>query len=119
VVFKRLDAPYTPGRPSRGGSQLKYKFYATASLIVAHHNDQRSVELRLADQAGSTGNVTIPPDHPVPPVGAVVEVRYLYAFRQSGCLYQPVYLGVRDDTDPAECTADQLKYQSPDEQEAA
>jgi bifunctional non-homologous end joining protein LigD len=119
VVFKRLDAPYTPGRPSRGGSQLKYKFCATASFIVARLNDQRSVLLRLVDQAGTAGNVTIPPDHPVPKVGAVVEVRYLYAFRQSGCLYQPVYLGLRDDTDPSECTADQLKYKSPDEPEAA
>ncbi len=119
VVFKRLDASYTPGRPSRGGSQLKYKFCATASFIVARLNDQRSVLLRLIDQAGTAGNVTIPPDQPVPQVGAVVEVRFLYAFRQSGCLYQPVYLGVREDTDPSECTADQLKYKSPDEPEAA
>ncbi len=116
VVFKRLDAPYTAGRPSRGGSQLKYKFYATASLIVAQLNDQRSVLLRLFGQARTAGNVTIPPQHPIPTVGAVVEVRYLYAFRESGCLYQPVYLGVRDDTEPAECTADQLKYKSPEEE---
>src|ERR1035437_6658221 len=27
VVFKRLDAPYTPGRPNSGGTQRKYKFY--------------------------------------------------------------------------------------------
>ena len=26
VVFKRLDAPYTPGRPNSGGNQLKHKF---------------------------------------------------------------------------------------------
>ena len=26
VVFKRLDAPYIPGRPNSGGPQLKYKF---------------------------------------------------------------------------------------------
>jgi hypothetical protein len=27
-TFKRLDAPYTPGRPNSGGPQLKHKFYA-------------------------------------------------------------------------------------------
>src|ERR1035437_5316320 len=31
VVFKRLDAPYTPGRPNSGGTQRKHKFYATRS----------------------------------------------------------------------------------------
>ena len=35
VVFKRLDAPYTPGRPNSGGNQLKHKFYATCSAVVA------------------------------------------------------------------------------------
>ena len=28
----------------------------------------------------------------------------------SGSLYQPVYLGVRDDITAAECTRDQLKF---------
>jgi bifunctional non-homologous end joining protein LigD len=44
VVFKRLDAPYTPGRPNTGGAQLKYKFCATLSAVVAKVNAQRSVE---------------------------------------------------------------------------
>jgi bifunctional non-homologous end joining protein LigD len=58
--------------------------------------------------------VTIPPNHDLPPVGSVVEVRYLYAFRESGALYQPVYLGQRDDVDPEECTVDQLKWKATD-----
>ena len=31
VVLKHLHAPYVAGRPNRGGSQLKHKFYATLS----------------------------------------------------------------------------------------
>jgi bifunctional non-homologous end joining protein LigD len=36
----------------------------------------------------------------------------LYALKQSGSLYQPVYLGRRDDIPPGECTVDQLKYKA-------
>ncbi len=111
VVFKLWNAPYTPGRPNSGGSQLKYKFVATLSAVVAKLNQQRSVALRLLDQEGwqPVGNVTIPPNHPVPNVGAVVEVRYLYAV-PDGSLYQPVYLGVRNDVEPHECVVSQLKF---------
>jgi bifunctional non-homologous end joining protein LigD len=92
VVFKRLDAPYTPGRPNSGGNQLKHKFYATCSAVVAKINDKRSVELRLLNGKVwiPCGNVTIPPNSNVPAVGTVVELRYLYAFRESNALYQPV-----------------------------
>jgi len=55
------------------------------------------------------GNVTIPVNRNVPKTGAVIEVRYLYAFK-GGALYQPQYLGERDDTDPSECIISQLKY---------
>jgi bifunctional non-homologous end joining protein LigD len=58
------------------------------------------------------GNVTIPANHSIPDHGAVVEVRYLYAFKESGCLYQPVFLGVRDDILPTECVAEQLKFKN-------
>lgn len=112
VVFKRLDAPYTAGRPNGGGPQLKHKFYATLSAVVGRINAQRSVEVQLRDgkQWVAAGNVTIPPNHRVPCVGAVVEVHYLYAFPESGSLYQPTYLGPRSDVDRRECTAAQLKY---------
>ena len=112
IVFKRLDAPYTPGRPNSGGTQLKHKFVATLSAVVATVNAQRSVELKLIGRDGwlSVGNVTIPPNHPVPKVGTVVEARYLYAFPESSALYQPVYLGVRSDVDAAECMTAQLKF---------
>jgi bifunctional non-homologous end joining protein LigD len=120
VVFKRLDAPYTAGRPNSGGSQFKYKLYATASFIVWKVNKQRSVSLALWGTSKgqptptpiqvTAGNVTIPANQAVPQVGAVVEVRFLYAFKESGVIYQPVYLGQRSDIDPSECLVAQLKY---------
>jgi len=45
-------------------------------------------------------------------MGTLVEVRYLYAFRESGSIYQPFYLGERDDIPAEECTVDQLKYKA-------
>jgi len=118
VVFKRLDAPYTAGRPNSGGTQLKHKFYATCSAVVATVNAQRSVELRLLGKEGwmPAGNVTIPANHRVPRVGDVVEVRYLYAFAESGALYQPVYLGVRSDIAQHDCRVSQLKYKAGEEE---
>ncbi len=121
VVFKRTDAPFVPGRPASGGPQLKYKFCETASLIVGKINARRSVSLLLftGDRIAAAGNVTIPPNHAVPAAGQVVECRYLYAFRESGCIYQPVYLGARDDIRAEECTTDQLKFKAEPVEEAA
>lgn len=110
VVFKHKNAEYTPGRPASGGSYLKYKFVETGSFIVNGINQKRSVELKLVT-GDVIGNVTIPVNFEVPKVGDVVEVRYLYAYK-NGSLYQPVYLGVRSDIDESECTKDQLKYKS-------
>jgi bifunctional non-homologous end joining protein LigD len=45
----------------------------------------------------------------------VVEVRYLYAY-PGGSLYQPVYVGKRDDVEPAACTIGQLKFKPADEE---
>jgi bifunctional non-homologous end joining protein LigD len=119
VVFKRLDAPYTAGRPNCGGPQLKHKFYATLSAIVGKLNARRSVELLLRDgsRCVAAGNVTIPVNHRVPVSGTVIEVRYLYGFRESGCLYQPVYLGPRTDVSHRECMAAQIKFKPADGEE--
>jgi bifunctional non-homologous end joining protein LigD len=114
IVFKRLDAPYVPGRPNSGGPQLKFKFVATASVVVVRINVQRSVEVSLLQgrNLASCGNVTIPANHQIPRVGDMVDVRYLYAYRDSLALYQPVYLGPRDDVDPGECLVSQLKFKA-------
>jgi bifunctional non-homologous end joining protein LigD len=120
VVFKRLGAPYTPGRPNSGGNQLKHKFYATCSAVVSQINDKRSVELRLLNGKGwnPVGNVAIPVNFQVPEVGQVIEIRYLYAFRESNALYQPVYLGPRKDIEQHECVLSQLKYKAAETDEA-
>ncbi|MEI6494391.1 MAG: DNA ligase [Verrucomicrobiota bacterium] len=112
VVFKRIGAPYSPGRPNSGGDQLKYKFVETASVIVNAINAKRSVAIAVWENGTlvSAGNVTVPADQLIPQVGDVVEVRYLYAMPGSGALYQPVYLGARDDIAAAECTREQLKF---------
>ena len=114
VVFKARHAAHTPGRPASGGSQLKLKFYATASCIVAAANSgKRSVALELIEGAKhvGVGNVTVPAHQPIPTPGQVVEVRYLYAY-PGGSLYQPLLLGVRDDVDREDCRLDQLKYRA-------
>ena len=112
IVFKRIDSPYTSGRPNSGGPQLKHKLYDSLSAIVAGLNAQRSVALDLVDDCGRripVGNVSIPVNHPVPAMGAVVEVRYLYAYN-GGALYQPVFEGLRTDIAPSECLASQRKF---------
>lgn len=118
IVFKQVFSAYTSGRPNSGGNQLKHKFVATLSAVVAKVNRQRSVELQLIGKDGwvSCGNVTIPANHKIPQAGQVVEIRYLYCFPESGVLFQPVYLGQRDDVDDTECLTSQLKFKPTDEE---
>ena len=112
VVFKRIDSPYIPGRPNSGGDQRKYKFVQSASVVVTGKNGKRSVKMGLlhGERLVGAGNVTIPPGEKIPEEGQIIEVRYLYAFPESGALFQPVYLGERDDITEAECTVSQLKF---------
>ncbi|MDM8544786.1 RNA ligase family protein [Desulfococcaceae bacterium HSG9] len=111
VVFKKHAASYTAGRPNSGGNQVKFKFYATASVVVTKINDKRSVAVAILaeERRVDVGNVTIPPNKDVPAVNSVIEVRYLYAY-PGGSLYQPAYIGVRDDVDVKGCVISQLKY---------
>jgi bifunctional non-homologous end joining protein LigD len=114
VVLRYDAAPYTPGRPNSGGTAFKRKFYETLSVVTLRQNEQHSVAMGVYDGAGrlqDVGNVTIPPSQTLPQVGAVLEVRYLYAF-PGGCLYQPTFLSLRDDIDAADCTIDQLVYKA-------
>jgi len=114
VVFKRASAAYAAGR---SGSHLKFKFTATCSARVRTVNQKRSVGLELLDENGtwrSVGNVSVSARHDIPKVVSLVEVRYLYATagRQ---LYQPVYLGLREDIREDECTLAQLKFKKEEE----
>jgi len=114
VVFKLMSAPYIPGRPNSGGAQRKFKFVETASVVVTGLNGKRSVRIGVLDgeRMVNCGNVTIPVGAEIPAVGDIIEVRYLYAFKESGSLFQPVYLGVRDDLELKDCTVGQLKWKS-------
>jgi bifunctional non-homologous end joining protein LigD len=117
IVFKRIDAPYAAGR---AGSHLKFKFTASCSARVRTLNKKRSVGLELLDEDGAwlhIGNVSIPPNHEVPRVGSLVEVRYLYA-TSGRQLYQPVYLGIREDIGETDCRISQLKFKREDEDAA-
>jgi bifunctional non-homologous end joining protein LigD len=114
VVFKDVDAPYTPGRPNSGGPQLKFKFVESASFVVTGINAKRSVTLGLYD-----GDKLVPPatspsrrTMTIPKSETYAMPRYLHAYRESGSIYQPVYLGPRSDIPAAECTVDQLKYKA-------
>lgn len=113
VVFKQKDAMVKPGRPNSGGDWLKFKFFESASCRVAGLNEnKRSVQIEVADDSGKfnlVGNVTIPPNKPIPKTGAIIEVKYLYAYK-GGSLFTPTYLGERTDLYLDACTTDQLKY---------
>jgi bifunctional non-homologous end joining protein LigD len=114
IVFKRIDSMYTPGRPNSGGDQLKFKFCETASCIVIEHNTtKRSVKVGAYDNGKliPIGNVTIYPNQEIPEEGAIVEVKYLYYFT-GGSLFQPVYIGERDDIDAGTCTLKKLKVKT-------
>lgn len=118
IVFKLLAAPFTQGRPTEDFvtyeqlcPQVKFKFYATASCIVIRINTKRSVGLGLYDgtELIDHGNCTIPPNKEIPEKDSVIEIRMLYCFK-GGKIYQPTYLGSRDDIDAKECIVSKLKY---------
>lgn len=113
VVFKKLSAKFSEGRPASGGNMLKLKFWSSCSCVVKSlTSNKRSIQVYLGDEY--MGNVTIPPNYDLPSPGQIVEVKYLYVVGQGGALYQPIYLGVRDDVDASECTIkkQQIKYKA-------
>ena len=113
IVFKRLAASYTAGKPASGGDHLKFKFWSDASVIVMSVNSKRSVRMGVLASPGgavvSIGNVSIPANHEIPRAGNIIDVRYLYANR-GGSLYQPQYRGQRDDVSMDECLETRIKY---------
>lgn len=109
IVYKHLEAPYQPGKPSSGGTQFKFKFVQTCTCLVIEDNrsrGKRSVELGMVgnpqtDGLVRVGQCTIPPNKEFPKVMTLCDVRYLYAY-PGGCLIQPFYLGERDDLEIAD-----------------
>lgn len=112
IVYKKHASLYHAGRPNSGGDQRKFKFYETASVVVAKVNDKRSVGMQVYDEQGQAvfiGNVTIATNKDIPQENTIIEVRYLYAY-QGGSLYQPTFLNSRSDIDHKDCSIKQLKY---------
>lgn len=110
IVFKKLDAPYTPGKAHE--DMWKAKFYHELSARVAKSREgKRSVGLELldGDKWVKVGNCTIPVNREIPAVGSILEVRYLYAYK-GGSLYQTTYEKPRIDVDAEECTVAQIHY---------
>lgn len=118
VVFKDIRAPHTAGRPNSGGPQRKCKFWSSATCIVTGVNMKRSVSVAVRDYEDNlveVGNVTVPPNYELPKVEDLVEIKYLYYY-PGGSLYQPQYLGVRDDMTLADVLSS-LKPKSEDSDE--
>ena len=115
IVFKNRLATYVAGRPNSGGLYLKNKFYSTASCFVSEINAKRSIKLSVLDENSkywiNVGNCTIPVNHDIPSPGDIVEIKYLYAYK-NGSLYQPIYLGVRSDLDQNDAIYKQIKFKS-------
>jgi bifunctional non-homologous end joining protein LigD len=120
VVFKLRDSAYVAGRPNSKGPQVKFKFTASATCVVLSQNgSKRSAGLGIRKGSSELwvpiGNVTIPANFPIPPAGALVEVRYLYAY-PGGALYQPVSLGPRtDQTLPDDVSTLKFKHGTDDD----
>lgn len=113
IIFKRLSAPYSPGRPASGGDHVKFKFWSDISVIVLSRNSKRSVQVGVLHHPDgipvAIGNVSVPTNYELPEPGDIVDVRYLYANR-GGCLYQPQYRGIRDDVYRTDCLETRIKY---------
>jgi bifunctional non-homologous end joining protein LigD len=110
IVFKRRNSQYSAGQ---NNDQIKIKFKERATVEVASvHPTKRSVGVQAYSPEGvsvSLGNVTIPANRPIPAVGEIVEVEYLYCVSK---LYQPIFKGLRVDRSLDACTTTQLKFKA-------
>lgn len=110
ICFKLCDSGYGEGKTE---DQIKIKFVESATLQVASiHPTKRSVTVQAIDDMGVAqplGSVAIQERYPIPDLGALVEVEYLYVVKS---LVQPVFRGVRTDQTLAACNMRQLKYRA-------
>jgi bifunctional non-homologous end joining protein LigD len=114
IVFKQRDAPYKAGRLA---TQRKYKFVRAADVVILENAgnaylmavyDGRSLFEVGKVFAGTTNASRKDLDRRLARgEQPVVEVRYLYA-TDDHQLYQPVFVGLRDDKDGTDCVRAQL-----------
>lgn len=123
IVFKKLDAPYTSGRPASAGSQRKLKFTKSADVVIVE-NAGNAYRMVMKDGAnwfdvgkvfsGSTNESRAAIDAALKKGQRVVaEVRYLYA-TSTFQLFQPVLVRTRDDKADVDCLKSQLQQTSKD-----
>jgi bifunctional non-homologous end joining protein LigD len=117
AAFKKIDAPFRPGR---NGNHTKWKFTksCTCKVIPKNAKDEakghNSIALGLLDSTGQwvevghasaigKGNL---------PLGALVETKYLYGFGSKAAprLVQARVLCLRTDQTDADCSLDQVQF---------
>lgn len=117
LIFKHREAPYTPGRPASGGPQRKYKFVKSADVVILE-NAGNAYRMAVYDGAqlfeigkvfaGTTNASRTALDAALARgERPVCEVRYLYA-TDDHQLFQPVFVGTRDDKRASDCVRAQL-----------
>jgi bifunctional non-homologous end joining protein LigD len=112
VVLRDPRAQYSIGRPNSGGPCLKIKFWQSVTCFVeSNHPTKRSIGLALWDNGvlQSVGNCTVPTNYQIPGPHDLVEIKYMYAYRD-GSIYQPQYKGRRTDLESSSAKLSQLKY---------
>jgi bifunctional non-homologous end joining protein LigD len=128
VVFKRLGAPYRPGR---AGQHLKLKFVKMCTVRVrqVEPTSARIEMLHMLHTLHSDPPIPRLPDPPIwievcgvslvgrprVKVGDYLEVKYLYATNErNGAikLVQPVMLRLRDDVTDRDCGTEQLIFKN-------
>ena len=113
VIVKNQESQYLGGDAGRA-VMFKMKFVSTVSCIVDQVmiGGKRNIGIALLDglRRIQVGKCSIPVNKEVPKVGAIVEVRYIYAENGSNKLNQPFYIGEREDVALKECVIGQLRY---------
>jgi bifunctional non-homologous end joining protein LigD len=120
IVAKRKQASYVAGK---GHDTLKCVFREVATCIVMEHNAQRSVQVGLLKDDGVlvfVSNVTVPGNSPIPAVGDLVDVQYMYYNGKSFIIpvFDPNGVGVRKDVARSDCTFAQITRFKPADQES-
>jgi bifunctional non-homologous end joining protein LigD len=113
LIFRRSNAPYSPGRVNAGGPLFKLPWRKRADFAVIRKpgDDKRAFEVFAYDgsKAVNVGRVTAHGYYDQVPAGtvAVVELEYLYGSKD-GRLVQPTILRIRTDKRPDECLISQI-----------
>jgi bifunctional non-homologous end joining protein LigD len=115
IVFKRMSGVHRSGYSD---DLRKFKFTFTASVIVTgHHKTKNSLSMGVmdGDKLIPVGNLTMI-GHEKPSINSIIEVKALYFF-PGGSLYQPRFIGVRDDVLKEDCQLSKLKCKAVIEEE--